>query len=563
MTRTIQAQVSKGILNVANRLFDASLTDILSETLQNARRAGATQIQCWTQDIDGQTYLIIHDDGKGIDDPSVLLNLGYSKWDAQTKELEDPAGMGVFSLGSRGALIQSRDWVIQLKPEHFNGTPVEVFDNQEPIQGVRVGVPLKPTEASDLVRTTYGQGLLEKSCFFYPLPVFFQGKELKRTDFLTHNNCAYYQWYKGIKIGITRNSGYATKALNFHGVVINKLPKCPSVREDSDTYTPIFDVVGSADLKLVLPARKEVYQNDFYMELLQAGLQTLYRFFAEHKTEHHLTYAVYKQIKDAGVDLQEAVPELFTLSPKTAASSSYGDNYYIDDENPEEKLHLADIDRPPAVVFFDAQDDLHFKVAVYNAFKDTHQLLQPEFCYEGYTWYDQYVQHYGYKLNNIIITQDGEEYDIDAYDGDEDVDRIQVELKHSATGKVIRGDLNVYIAGSSDYPSIWEGVPIYIKKSFKDEYSVGELIGDLKDLLYCPSDDGDTYDTQENEFDEEAENVASKRLLSAAEALIRKTTEKVRHLMYCVPKGKTLVIKLASNPRTCLVELQDQETKND
>jgi signal transduction histidine kinase len=102
MTTTIQAQVSQSTLGKVSRLFNSSLTDCLNELLQNARRAGATAVKMTLSD---DRHLTLEDDGTGIAQPQTLLTLGESNWSEETKQQEDPAGMGVFSLANRDVTI--------------------------------------------------------------------------------------------------------------------------------------------------------------------------------------------------------------------------------------------------------------------------------------------------------------------------------------------------------------------------------------------------------------------------------------------------------------------------
>ena len=52
MSHTIQARVSEKILHKADRLFNNSLSQVLVELLQNARRAGASLVTVTTKVIE-------------------------------------------------------------------------------------------------------------------------------------------------------------------------------------------------------------------------------------------------------------------------------------------------------------------------------------------------------------------------------------------------------------------------------------------------------------------------------------------------------------------------------
>ncbi|MFC3216087.1 ATP-binding protein [Novosphingobium panipatense] len=102
---TINSQVDPAAVTRVTRLFNNTLGDILSELIQNARRAGASAVDLKVIDADGTAFLAIADDGAGIEDPSVILALGRSGWGDEIARREDPAGMGVFSLAGRDVEI--------------------------------------------------------------------------------------------------------------------------------------------------------------------------------------------------------------------------------------------------------------------------------------------------------------------------------------------------------------------------------------------------------------------------------------------------------------------------
>ena len=83
------------ILEKARNFFNASLTDILNELLQNARRAGATLV---TITLNPKTMaLTVEDNGSGIFRDGIAIDLGGSGWDGTMQASEDPAGCGLFS----------------------------------------------------------------------------------------------------------------------------------------------------------------------------------------------------------------------------------------------------------------------------------------------------------------------------------------------------------------------------------------------------------------------------------------------------------------------------------
>ena len=65
---------------------------LVSELLQNARRAGATSIAI-NHDAEART-LTVSDNGRGIDDFQKLLTFNESGWDETTCDAENPFGVG-------------------------------------------------------------------------------------------------------------------------------------------------------------------------------------------------------------------------------------------------------------------------------------------------------------------------------------------------------------------------------------------------------------------------------------------------------------------------------------
>ena len=82
--------INPKLLEKARNFFNASLTDVLNELLQNARRAGATRVDI-TYDSASRN-LTVADDGSGIFRHGVAIDLGGSGWDGTMQASEDPAG---------------------------------------------------------------------------------------------------------------------------------------------------------------------------------------------------------------------------------------------------------------------------------------------------------------------------------------------------------------------------------------------------------------------------------------------------------------------------------------
>ncbi len=129
--QTIQAKVSKKLLSKADRLFTGSLGGRMIEILQNARRAGATQVDITNKD----GLVTVSDNGCGIEDFSKLLDLGDSDWDEAMEMAEDPAGVGIFCLAPRELTICSGNRKVCITEKAWTGQPVPILENTDSTKG--------------------------------------------------------------------------------------------------------------------------------------------------------------------------------------------------------------------------------------------------------------------------------------------------------------------------------------------------------------------------------------------------------------------------------------------
>ena len=131
MQETICAKVSERLLTKASRLFTGTLDGRIIEILQNARRAGATEVRISNKD----GLITVHDNGSGIEDFQKLLDLGGSGWDEKLEAGEDPAGVGLFSLAPKKVTIISGSRKTVIDKDGWTGKPVEVTENAEVVTG--------------------------------------------------------------------------------------------------------------------------------------------------------------------------------------------------------------------------------------------------------------------------------------------------------------------------------------------------------------------------------------------------------------------------------------------
>src|SRR3546814_10916589 len=85
----ILPSVGDELITKVSRLFNGTITDVLNELFQNARRAGAGRIEVHVRDHEGGSSLHIADDGRGVDDPACFFPLGRPGLSAEIAQAEE------------------------------------------------------------------------------------------------------------------------------------------------------------------------------------------------------------------------------------------------------------------------------------------------------------------------------------------------------------------------------------------------------------------------------------------------------------------------------------------
>ncbi|MCG7354236.1 ATP-binding protein [Roseomonas mucosa] len=263
----IRGALGEKVLRKSPELFNQSLPTVLAEVLQNARRAGATRVEIEHFGEEGRATLVVRDDGHGIADMGKLVTFGASAWDERTDLVENAAGMGVFSLASRGVTVRSLGRRVTLSRAVFCG---EADAAVLPDPGMDAGTELTfPVTEAGVAR------LVERACRFYPLPVTLNGKPLEQNDFLA--GAEHVVEWQGLRLGVfrepgpqvldlfDRHRGWSGRLyLNFHGHVVECGTAVALAEVGGPTRSVFVDVMSAPDLRLVLPARNEPIDNDFF-----------------------------------------------------------------------------------------------------------------------------------------------------------------------------------------------------------------------------------------------------------------------------------------------------------
>ncbi len=298
---TIQAKVNPRLLSKAERLFTGTLDGRVIEILQNARRAGATEVHIVNED----GRVTVQDNGQGIADFSALLDLGRSGWDESLEQTEDPAGVGIFCLAPREVQIRSGTKTVVIADKGWTGKPVEVQTADESINGTELVFEDTPWLFE----------IVERHAVFTGLKVTVDGKLCASEPFVSLGAAAPY-FELGCRIEVRecdalsrwhsdwKHNHYTDDVLiNFHGQVVLL------------TYTPVsehlqflVDLTGEpTGIRLMLPARTQLVENDEF-EKLKAVLEIEAYRFIQNRGSHKLKFSEYRRARELGIELPESQP---------------------------------------------------------------------------------------------------------------------------------------------------------------------------------------------------------------------------------------------------------------
>src|SRR5690554_1562089 len=168
---------SFGLIRNLRSVFSDS-SKVLSELIQNGRRAGATEIHIehTTDDETGKHTLTVRDNGCGISDFQKLLTVAESGWDSNTSAKESPYGMGAIAM-----LFACDSVTVASGEQEFS------FDCQDALANAYLGEPCALSHSVDgCVITLHGYQhdeqftalQLEKLAIFSSVPIYFNENKL-------------------------------------------------------------------------------------------------------------------------------------------------------------------------------------------------------------------------------------------------------------------------------------------------------------------------------------------------------------------------------------------------
>lgn len=530
---SFHACVAEDAISKVSRLFNATLDDIFAELFQNARRAGATQISVsQIEHPDLGPVICLIDNGPGLTDPRDLFTLGQSAWDADTQSLEDAAGMGFFSLAGRRVRIiaqqkgTSQSWIVDAEPDSFGGTePITCSEGPSNQNGTTILIATRPNE--------HFVAAANRAARFLPLEVMIDGVIAERKDFL--EGAEHIDEWNGIRIGIYDRgpTGFRNHdTVNFHGVTLQgRLPSLSQVFHRS--YYARLDIIQCTDLKLVLPARKEIVENEF-MARLRDHIQTIYFQLIKAAGAHSLSVRDHQTAARLGIDLPPAAMQLRVFEPGHADSNQNGYGK-VEAITPDDVIYLSD---------GGAIEEQNLGYALSNQRAET-KLYDPQSAFEGYDWYDQLarVSVNGYRVigdTETTCIKPGDRFTIGERPDQLEIHCTLTEAAHTEDWVLSTDWL---ILGEDDWGL--DDVDIAVTKTSKA--TSADLVDFLERALFNPSDDAEagSYDQQERWFRDEAEDLAINLLETSLEAQINAITRVLdRELHWLRRSNQTITVEI-------------------
>jgi hypothetical protein len=174
--KTIQVQTDDSIIQKLKNAFTSPAT-VLSEAMQNARRAGASFVRVRYLDEDA---ISIEDNGKGISDLADFLTLAGSGWDEDVIEREGAFGMGSFSM-----LYYCDRIKVESNGKGFEADTADILQHKavnivesSVTEGTKI--QLFGYEISDENNASRIEQELKRLAMAFPISVFYDDNELER-----------------------------------------------------------------------------------------------------------------------------------------------------------------------------------------------------------------------------------------------------------------------------------------------------------------------------------------------------------------------------------------------
>lgn len=285
----------------------------------------------------------------------------------------------------------------------------------------------------------------------------------------------------------------------------------------------------------MLPARKEVIENEGLAALRRAVSVAIYRAIAAQGT-HRLSAEDWRDARDLGVELPEADAYLFRWVAPAADSSR---NYATGERTTGTAMVImSDFDALVAQPAADA-------IAAHNPFGGP--LVVAEDAFKGYGWYDVLARVDDLRFR---VLQGDRDFVVSATldaPGDADngwVDAITLEATMSHAGASIEVSTAADVAFA---PDEWtcnsvDQTSIFVRR---DSKQTALAVADLFErAVFEPStdSDADSYDTQQERFQADAAERIIGMLEGDDAALVSRIREKLSGHYFMVPADRTVTV---------------------
>ncbi len=569
----IRATISNSTLDRVTRFFDCRLSTILTELLQNARRSGATKVDVTViPRPDNKGSIRVCDNGSGIADPAILLSYGNSDWIDEGITGEDPAGMGILSLASRGCTVSTVSpagaWSVDLEPDHFTGkTDAHVLRRRT--DGENTGTTVKfPHQSQMLDCSLIAIQTLEQVACHYPLPVTLTHYPAKRSHapkgsrsetfsiqqkpFLPQSAHAVV-FRNGIRYAVVNENVPIhphVPNLNFHGLTLNiDLPVMKDCQGKSwGVYAEIVDCRG---VQFTLPARDRIVRNEAFERIRHDAAAIILETMAR-TPDTYPDYTTWKLAADMRIRMDIPPPRLYPWTPKRADIYFHGHVR----ENVLQNL-------PPDAI----------RVASTNPYLDQHlahalkvnrtslPLFESDGGLRGYPWYDKLPTispdkpRFRMTARNTPTEPLGE-IPLEQRPVGEFPHEIQLTIpvfRAGLTESRIVLPTNLALLCDEDHleHSCIHQCAILVTRD--QQPSFGEITEFLEACLFFPSDDPEagTYETQLTDFRSEAHDFTAGAILEpdqATETILREAI--LNHVSFHVPHDTSALITLSRDPHS-------------
>jgi hypothetical protein len=469
-------------LSKADRLFTGTLDGRIIEILQNARRAGATEVTITNE----KGLVTVRDNGSGIEDFSKLLDLGNSDWDDAMEEAEDPAGVGIFCLSPRKVTICSKGKRLVIGRDGWTGKPIQLTKADDRAKGTALTFADEPWELS----------IVKRHAVFSGMKVIVNGKACPREPFVSSRAALHPEL--GCKIEVRerdrlnqwhnqRIDHYLgdTVMVNFHGQIVKFRH-----RPVAENLVFLIDMTAEpTGIRMMLPARTQLVENKA-LEQLKSLIEIEAYLHIQRRGSHRLPFAEYKRAKELGVKLPEAEPvfDVGLLSGDTPEPIEVT----MPKDFPLAKCYRFDGDYQGACETDDSNAHL---LAALGKFKEPFVPVSISQFYDGYSWADlptigKVEVTVGKELasqgicNEILIA----------------VDSLHIAV-HTTDGKVFESDVPMAVLEHPVKKGTWCCMNIYVTPEARSQLNSTDI------WYHCGgwNEEGDTWGTQLYDFEQDLE----------------------------------------------------------